>query len=254
MNRISEHRRGRVRLSVAMAVALVSAAALAVCGRSALGDERRPRGKFVPTEQYTERKIESWTVRVNKQLLAEQAELGTQALRLLEVKLYEIRRAVPEAAVAKLQKVPIWLGVDDGHAPCAEYHPSEDFLRTHGYNPAKAKAVEIGNARRFLEWSKDQPAMVLHELVHAYHDQVLGYDHAAIKAAHERARQSKRYDAVLRINGRKERAYAITNPQEFFAETTEAFFSTNDFFPFVRAELQEHDPATFKLLEELWGK
>jgi hypothetical protein len=144
--------------------------------------------------------------------------------------------------------------VDDGHAPCAEYHVSEDFLRSHGYNPAKAKAVEIGNARRFLDWSKDQPAMVLHELAHAYHDQVLGYDQAAIKAAHQRAAESKRYDAVLRASGRKERAYALTSPQEFFAETSEAFFGTNDFFPFVRSELREHDPGTFKLLEELWGK
>src|SRR5206468_1743983 len=151
------------------------------------------------TQQYALRTVEGWTVRVNKRLLGEQAEFGSQALRLLEVKLYDIRSAVPPKALAKLQKVPIWLGVDDGHAPCAEYHVSQDFLRSHGYNPEKAKAVEIGNARRFIEWSKDQPSMVLHELAHAYHDQVLGFDHAAVKAAYQRAVESKQYESVLRI-------------------------------------------------------
>ena len=50
-----------------------------------------------------------------------------------------------------------------------------------------------------------------------------------------------------------ERAYALTNAQEFFAETTEAFFGRNDFFPFTRDELRRHDPETFALLAKLWG-
>ncbi len=32
---------------------------------------------------------------------------------------------------------------------------------------------------------------------------------------------------------------------------TEAFFGTNDFFPFVRAELKEHDPQMFNALREV---
>ena len=50
-----------------------------------------------------------------------------------------------------------------------------------------------------------------------------------------------------------ERAYAITNPMEYFAETTEAFFSRNDFFPFNREELKQHDPEMLALLAKLWG-
>ena len=29
---------------------------------------------------------------------------------------------------------------------------------------------------------------------------------------------------------------------EYFAEASEAYFGTNDFFPFVRIELRRHDP------------
>jgi hypothetical protein len=218
------------------------------------GAARSQRKTYVPTKDYTKKSIEGWTVRVNKGLLAEKSDLGKRALRLLEVKLYEVRRAVPDRACQKLQEVPIWLGIDDGHAPCSEYHPSREWLRDNGYNPDKAKCVEIGSAERFLDWSKDQPAMVIHELAHAYHDRVLGHEHAGIKSAYGKAVKSGKYDSVLRNSAKKERAYALENEQEYFAEACEAFFGTNDFYPFVRAELREHDPQLYKVLVEVWNR
>ncbi len=217
------------------------------------GPARKNREPYVPTTNYVKRSIEGWKVYVNKGLLTDQAELGARALRLLEIKLYEIRGVVPPAACRKLQDVPIWLGIDDGFAPCSEYHPSRDFLVTIGFNPDKAKSVEIGNAARFVEWSKDQPAIVLHELAHSYVDRVLGLDHPGVKAAYERAVKGGTYQSVLRNNGKMERAYALTNPEEYFAEGSEAFFGTNDFYPFVRVELEMHDPRLYKLLLEVWN-
>ena len=35
---------------------------------------------------------------------------------------------------------------------------------------------------------------------------------------------------------------------------TESYVGVNDFYPFVRAELQEHDPKTYALMEKIWGK
>jgi hypothetical protein len=94
--------------------------------------------------------------------------------------------------------------------------------------------------------------MLLHELAHAFHDQVLGFEEPRIKAAWERAKGSGLYDDVLHISGERRKHYALENQKEFFAEMTEAYFGTNDFYPFVRAELKECDPETFKLLEEVW--
>ena len=45
----------------------------------------------------------------------------------------------------------------------------------------------------------------------------------------------------------------MTSPMEYFAETTEAFFSRNDFFLFTRDELKQHDPEMEKLLERFWN-
>jgi len=40
---------------------------------------------------------------------------------------------------------------------------------------------------------------------------------------------------------------------EYFAEASESYFGVNDFYPFVRAELKEFDPAAYFLMEEIWG-
>jgi dipeptidyl-peptidase-4 len=73
-----------------------------------------------------------------------------------------------------------------------------------------------------------------------------------LQTAFERARNSGSYEAVLRSDGYKEKAFALINPQEYFAESTEAYFGRNDFFPFDREELQQHDPAMVKVLQEVW--
>ena len=75
---------------------------------------------------------------------------------------------------------------------------------------------------------------ILHELSHAYHDQVLGFDHPRIKEAYEAYKKSGRGEKVLLHDGTRTRHYALTNQMEFFAEMTESYFGSNDFFPFNR--------------------
>jgi hypothetical protein len=211
------------------------------------------QGGFDPTSAYEVRQVEGWTVRVNPRLLADEPARASAALRLLEVKLFDVTRAVPPAAAAELRKVPFWLELKDRRFPCACYHPSRQWLTENGYNPEKAGAVEIANAGNFLTWTREQPSMVLHELAHGYHHRVLKYDNADVKAAFQRAVAEKRYEAVLHWDGKTVRAYALNNDQEYFAELTEAYFGTNDFYPFVRAELKAHDPEGFRMIEKAWG-
>ena len=178
-------------------------------------------------------------------------ELAAATLRQVEHQLYSINRVVPKNALARLREVPIWVSRRSGTL-CMAYHPSAGWLRDHGFDPAMAKAVELGNPAAFLSWTKAQPWMVMHELAHAYHDRVLGFDHAAIRAAHRRARADEAWQVVLHANGREVSPYALTNHKEFFAEISEAWFGTNDMYPFVRAELQRHDAKSAELLKRLW--
>ena len=60
------------------------------------------------------------------------------------------------------------------------------------------------------------------------------------------------YDEILLHTIRNVRHYAATNHKDYFAEGTKAYFCRNDFYPFVRVELQEHDPALHDLREDIW--
>ena len=205
---------------------------------------------------HTIRNLEGWTVHVDDRLLTgADAALGKRALQLLQNKLFEIALVVPADKVQRLQQVPIWLDRTHGELKFMQYHPSADWLRNHGYSTNLAKCVHIPDAARFLtpgDHYVRQPWAVLHELAHAYHDQVLSFDNAEIKAAWKRVVDSGHFDSVLHIYGHKTKHYALTNQKEFFAEMTEAYFGVNDFFPFNRGELKQSEPEVFELLRKIW--
>jgi len=212
-----------------------------------------PPAEPTPQSEFEEHSIRGWTVFVHESMREREPERLDQALELLSCCLYDVTRALPETAVEELHKVKIWFDPRDRHHACAVYHPSAGWLRRNDYDVAKTDSVHITNLRRFLQWTREQPSMVLHELAHAYHDQVLGFDQPEVIAAHQRAKRDGGYDEVLTASGHNRRHYALTDHKEFFAELTESVFGTNDFYPFVRAELGQHDPESRALVEKLWG-
>ena len=204
---------------------------------------------------HTIRQMEGWTVRVDDRLLSgPDKELSEHTLRILSNRLYDIQFILPADKIARLQKVTIQIDRTHGKLTSAQYHPSIDWLKENGYSTNLAQCVHIPDASDFsnLNHQRIQPWSVLHELAHAYHDQVLGFENPEIMAAYQAFKDSGKYNSVLHINGRQARHYALTDQKEFFAEMTEAFFGANDFFPFNRAELQHEEPALFALLTKVW--
>lgn len=200
-----------------------------------------------------------WMIHLNDQLWQDDAGKAAtrKMLRLLSEQLARVVKAVPATAVKRLRKVPVWINPEyENVRPRCEYHPGAGWLRDNGRDPAMAKAVEISNVRIFEFENRRMPYLMLHEMSHAYHDQVLGFDEPRIVAAYEVARESGSYESVSRFTGVKtvnDKAYAISNHKEYFAESTEAYFGKNDFFPFDRSELRAHDPQMDALLGKLWG-
>lgn len=206
-----------------------------------------------PVSAYHLTNVRGWDVYVHKTLLREDKETGDAAMELLDHQLYGIIRCVPKPALTDLQKIPIWLEQDNTKDnPCACYHPDVDWLKENGYLVEKEKCVEIASAKTFLDWTHRQPFMLLHELAHGYHDRVLGFDDARVIEAYQKAKEGGGYEEVLHINGEKRKHYALENEKEYFAEATEAFFGANDFYPFNNAELKQHDPEGYRLIESLW--
>lgn len=203
-----------------------------------------------------EKKIEGWTVAVDPQLLEEEhKETAEKAFKALANHLQRITYIMSAERLAEMQNLRIWLDLDHPKLRGMQYHPSRGWLVRNEHDPRLVKHVHIARAKSLYQrstWAK-HPYVVLHELAHAYHDQVLGFDHPDIIAAYEDMKEQGIYEEVLLYTGKKVRHYSLTDHKEYFAESTEAYFGVNDFYPFVRAELQEYDPGMYALMERFWG-
>jgi hypothetical protein len=225
---------------------------LLVCfcgGAEAAPDRAKP-------SSHQQQMLSGWTVRVDERLLA--AAAGTveqRSLKLLEARLVALAAIMPEEALARLREVPIQIDLTHGELQSMQYHPSAGWLREHGYPTNLAKCVHVPEAAYFASAYEAfrQPMAILHELAHAYHDRVLGFNEPRIRQAWSEFRDSKRYESVLMNTGDLRKHYGLTNPVEFFAEMTEAYFGENDFYPFVAGELQRAEPMIFSLLGDIWG-
>ena len=205
------------------------------------------------------KKLEGWTIKVDPKLLEnENNEFKDQVFTALANHLQRIKYILPAAKVKEMQKLPIWL--DHHYEPLGsmQYHPGATWLRANKHDPRLVKHVHIPRAKALLnrsQWAK-HPYVILHELAHAYHDQVLskGFENEEVLGAYNEAKEKGIYEKVLLYSGPTVKHYGLSNQMEYFAECTEAYLGVNDFYPFVRAELNEHDPRMFKLLKKIWGE
>lgn len=201
--------------------------------------------------------MHGWTVHAEVSLLTgEHQAIGKRALSMLANHLERITILVEVERLEKLRTMEIFVEHSHPELGNMQYHPSIGWLTARGYDPRLAKKVHITQAAELLSRSQmlKHPAVILHELAHAYHDQVLDFDHPGIINAYQAAMEAGTYQNVLSHTGATVPHYATTNHKEYFAEATEAYLYRNDFFPFVRAELFKHDPAAHALMEEIWGK
>jgi len=209
-----------------------------------------------PHDGFRQLRLQGWTMQLNGSLCEQMPKQVQTMLEVMDVQLSRIVNVVPPAALIELQAVPIWVNptYPDTSAK-AEYHPGRQWLVSNGRSPLLVKGVEVTNTQIFAKEDRRMPYVMLHELAHAYHDRVLGFNHEDVAEAFRLAERGGLYDNVDRWTGRrivKDRAYALSNAREYFAETTEAYFGRNDFFPFDNAELKQADPDMHRLLKRLW--
>lgn len=216
-------------------------------------EKTKPTGvRFEPVKK----NIEGWTVYIQPAMLqGENATAGAEQLSMLGNHLQRIKILLPEKQLKIMQTLEIWIEQDHPTLGNMQYHPGKGWLKDHGHDQRLHQKVHIPRAAALLSRQQilKHPAVILHELAHSYHDQILGFDHARIKNAYDRAMAAGKYQQVLLYTGQTVKHYGTTNEKEYFAEGTEAYFYRNDFYPFVAAELEIYDPVFFEVLKEIWG-
>lgn len=228
--------------------------AVLCCATSAtgctVGDDQDEILTFEATDSYSEFQIEKWTVLFSQRYQSEPEALDDMK-RYMNQQLAQITDVLPSDAIEILSDVTLWVEYspdgDDGGA----YHPSREWLVDNDENPDKAQSPEFGYSD-FLD-QDEQPAIVLHELAHAFEDRMVNEDHPALVAAYDNAIGLDGYRSAAHVDGTSGRAYALTDPSEYFAELTEAYFVSNDVAPFDRGDLLDLDPDGYALIEQLWG-
>jgi hypothetical protein len=201
---------------------------------------------------YEDGEVEGFTLRLAPEWTERDPALKQRCLEILSSSLARLATVIPAPAWQKLKQVPLWLDYEDVQFINGVYHPSRFWLFGHGMDPDRAKSVQF--TRNLATLNDSQPNLVLHELSHAYHDLVLTESDPGILAAYQRALASGLYDSVERKGSGHERAYALKNHREFFAELSEAYFGQNDYFPFTREQLRDFDPESFKVIAEAWDR
>lgn len=243
-------------------------------------------------KEYTDMTIGGWPIKCEKDLFAcddsivkEKQILSPSSQTLSDAK--ERIKQDLEAAALKLppkvlnllrKSTPIWINKSQQYGPkCVPvsgrgmcFHPSSGWLEENGMSTAKCGCVELFETCKYLDdvdlWY-GKGGIMLHELAHAWHNKFLkdGYSNEKIETCYKLAMEEKLYDSVkVHQNGGKtgkRRAYACTDPMEYFAELSVAYLGGvgndknlefNKWFPFNRKELKEHDPRAYKMLQEMW--
>jgi hypothetical protein len=217
----------------------------------------RPATQPATEDRFAIRNVEGWTVYINRDVLKEHAELSARTLEHLRWELYQTKLAAPPAAVSNMQENnAIWIEYKEGVD--LSYHPSRNWLIGRGYKiPRDPKSFMSLSAKTHVGDSYRHPFVIFHELAHGYDFHFIGkgrsYGNKECQANYERMMKGGTYEKVKIWNGRIGSHYGRSNRMEYWAESTEAYFAVNDIYPFVRAELREHDPKMARFVERYWG-
>ncbi len=118
-----------------------------------------------------------------------------------------------------------------------------------------AGSIELMNVDDFIDWSKGQPWMVLHELAHAWHHRFLpgGYNHPLILGAYQRAKAGGRYRRVRYTMAPAARPTPSPIRWSSLPRARKPISDANDFQPFDRDELKAFDRSAYRMVEKAWG-
>jgi hypothetical protein len=234
---------------------------LLVSSLSAQSEPKSKKEQKYPTVAgYQMRKMAGFAVFVHDDVLNQ--DTTSEKLKpvdALELELKNIVKMMPKRHVEILQsQVPVWINwelkekLSNGRPGNAAglymgIYPRPIVVDGKQINVSGVRILLANEIVQRLQKNPDAPpsTLLLHEFAHAVHHLSLGWEYAPVKVAYQTSMERKLYDNSL---------YMTTNEREFFAELSCSYLMRLQHFPKNSEELKKHDPATFKILETVWGK
>lgn len=208
---------------------------------------------------YHKRAIGGFVVWIHDDVYVKVKDDDRKVESVLGLELKNITKAMPKPSVDLLKaRVPVWVNwhlekpLSNGRKGSAAgvYMSGPPRPTLIEGVEVRINGVHIYMLDDILKHYKDtdEPPvseLLLHEFVHAVHDHAFGFTNGKIETAYRQAMERKLYDKDL---------YIATNAVEFFAELSVAWMGRLNHYPHDAADLKKHDPASYKLMEEFWGK
>ena len=212
-----------------------------------------------PPREYVATGTNGWTIELEKQLMTDNPALGRKAAARLARKLDESCTLLPEAARAGVRRHKFFImygpkAKHDGRDNGAEYYQTNAPACYADLDPRWGGGIVIYSAENY-DWQTKFWALklVLHELAHSYHLEQWPEDQPDICQAYTNALNRNLYRNVRNDRGQQlERAYALQNPLEYFAELSCMYFCGCDYPPRNRAELRAYDPTGYAMIQKMW--
>jgi hypothetical protein len=214
-----------------------------------------------PVREYRQVQIDDVKVAVEKQLQDECPEVAKKALARLKAKRAQVLTALPSKASKRLGRIRFFLlcgpkakhggrnnGLDYIQNDAPRHHPELDRRWRD--------AIVVYCAQNYLDLSDLWAVKALvHEFAHAYQLEQWPEHQPDIQSAWEHARDSGLYRNVLDVETGKtlERAYALVNQLEYFAELSTMYFAKCNYQPSDRQRLETYDPIGFAMIRKLWA-
>ncbi len=204
-----------------------------------------PPEPVVPTSKYNFSKEGGMTLAIHKDE-ASRGGNASLAIKLIKENLAQFEATVSSTALGRFAKDTLWV---EDHGPAIKFEEAAD--REH------AGSVIVGNVVAYYDLVKNnQPGLLFNYLARQYYARYLSAEAKTNLTAHFGTINDK-YKKVYGTNGiklvREQVSDATKSVADYFAENTEAYLSTNNFFPFDYHELERFDPVCFATLQESWG-
>ncbi len=211
----------------------------------------------VPKRRYIKQDSQ-WSIFIEESLQKKDFELSVKAADKLEKYLKIVFKKLPKHTHEKLKNVKFYLmhgekspngGRKKGMSYIRKGEPKNyDYL-----DPRWENVIVIYSAKNLMYlndlWSKKA---LVHELAHAWHLLNFPDNHVPIIQAFNKAKKKGLYQKVKTVKGEiKNKAYAIKNHREYFAELSAMYFVGADYYPFSRKRLKRYDLFEYQAIEKL---
>lgn len=224
------------------------------------GIQQKPVNFREPPRAYQAVSTNGWALQVESQLVDENPALAGKAAARLTRKLNEALALLPEASHACLKTVKVFLmygpkAKADGRDNGAEYHQVTAPACYETLDPRWGHGLVVYCAENYV-WLSEFWALkvTVHELAHVYQLAQGPEDQPDIVRAYDHAMRGNLYRQVRNDRGEVlDKAYAIQNPLEYFAELSCMYFTGCDYPPRTRAELKAYDPVGYAMIQKMWG-